>query len=242
MQFCLDVVDLLQLREVWCKRPIVTAFTRLEPRPKRRESGVDFRIDSLMPRLMRLKMSSAWRTHNPLPTADPSRSPLSNLSDECLSELYPDAHEIPALRQHLFMGAYTRFVIADFRADPAQMRAFFKALAAVRSLDAQDHISGIGLPIEGAPEWIPAEITDEIRSLDTRYRLSEPGAPAAYVVAEPFWTMVVKAEPHHIDVAIERCVPQANASDFRQNYALLSEVAQAWSRSPSVVGLCYQMD
>ena len=56
------------------------------------------------------------------------------------------------------------------------------------------------------------------------------------------WMMVTKAAPQDIDSAIDRCVPKADADDLRTTCINLSEVAQAWSRSPSVVGLCYQVD
>lgn len=244
MRICLDIVDLLQLREVWSMRPIVTAFTRLEPRPARWESDIDFRIDTLMPRLTRLKTTAAWRSNNPLPTSDPARVPLGRLSDDYLRELYPDTGSAAELRQRLFMAAYTRFVVADFRGNSVQLRALFQAIAAVRSAVSDDCLSRIGLPIEGAAEWIPAEITDEIRALDTRYRITEPGAPAAYVVAEPFWTLLVKATPQEIHQAIERCAP-ATPDEYNhllQTCTALAEVAFAWSRSPSVVGLCYQIE
>ena len=197
-----------------------------------------------MPRLMRLKTSVLWRANNPTPGADPARRSMGSLTDEYLLELYPDSAEAVALRQQLFMGAYSRFVIARFRDNATRMCAFFKALATIR--DAEEHLTHYGLPIAGAEEWIPAEITDEIRSLDSRYSIHEPGTPAAYVVDEPFWVMVVKASAQDIDSAIDRCLPQSNsqsdADDLRAICASLSEVAQTWTRSPSVVGLCYQVD
>ena len=55
MLVALDIVDLLQLQEIWSKRPIVTAFTRLEIRPPAVLSDADFSIGELLPRLARLR-------------------------------------------------------------------------------------------------------------------------------------------------------------------------------------------
>src|SRR5215216_8179413 len=104
MRISLDVVDLLQLQEIWSRRPIVTAFTRLETRPSMRPSPDSFKIEDLLPRLSRLKRSPVWlsRRSNPIIT-DPARIPLGDLSDEYLQEMYPEAESPVAKRNALFL-------------------------------------------------------------------------------------------------------------------------------------------
>src|SRR5215470_12603372 len=115
MQIHLDVVDLLQLHEVWSKRLIVTAFTRLEPRATPVSGLIDFNINELMPRLARLKHSEVWQIKSTNRDKDPARLPMSDLSEDYLSEMYPEAPSAADQRQFLFSSAYNRFVVAHYR-------------------------------------------------------------------------------------------------------------------------------
>src|SRR5690349_10881934 len=109
MQIILDVVDLLQLHEIWSRRPVVTAFTRLEGRQTALPCEVDFNVDQLLPRLARLKHSPTWRMNKANVTNDPARIPLRDLSEDYLSELYPEVDSAAVMRQALFTSAYNRF-------------------------------------------------------------------------------------------------------------------------------------
>ena len=245
MQIIFDVVDLLQLHEIWSLRPVVTAFTRLENRQTTLPGCVEFNVDELLPRLVRLKHSPLWRLNNKAnPTKDPGRLSIRDLSDDHLRELYPESPSAVEVRQSWFRSAYSRFVVAHYHGDADETRRMFTALAHVRHIEPEQCLDADQFPLHGSPEWIPADITDEIRSLDERYDPAEIGLPAAYVIAESFWMLLVKASPSEIDKSAHlNCPP--NDSTCAENYRValntLSEVAYAWNRSPSVVGLCYQV-
>lgn len=234
MNLHLDVVDLLQLQEIWSWRPIVAAFSRLE----RREAlpgSLRFDLSELMPRLAQLRRSPDW-----LHAADdPARLPIRAFSEADLNRLCPDAGA-DAARRALFYAAYERFVIARYRGRVGLTCRLLRALAGARKLDADDYLDGDDLPHAGSPDWIPADITDEIRGLDARYIGDKPGTPAAYVIADSFWTLLVKAEAADLEAAAERQDEGAPVDAHRQLSDLV-EVARAWNRSPSVVGLCYQI-
>lgn len=244
MQITFDVVDLLQLHEIWSRRPVVTAFTRLEGRQTTLPCAVDFNVDQLLPRLARLKRSPVWRMNQANISNDPGRVPMRDLSEDYLSELYPEANSAAVMRQSLFNSAYSRFVIAHYRADVELTRHALQTLARVRQVALENCFGDDMLPRPGSPEWIPADITDEIRGLDERYDSTEPGLPATYVISDQFWPLLVKASATELEEA-ERigCTPddtdclEAN----RQALAIMAQVAFAWNRSPSVVGLCYQV-
>ncbi|MEZ4669066.1 MAG: hypothetical protein R3E39_14260 [Anaerolineae bacterium] len=241
MQISLDVVDLLQLQEIWSKRPIVTAFTRLEPRSPYIACRCDFNIDDLMPRLARLKRSPVWLAHRKQPS-DPARIPMCELSDDMLVELYPEA-DSPAIQRHiLFTSAYCRFVISSYRDEVFDTAAALHSLAQARRCQPADYLSRTNLPDEGGAEWIPADITDEIRGLDGRYNPEEPGAPATFVVSDDFWPLLTKAEPDDISAAVNMGCDD-NETECRElmkgRLEKLIELAHDWYRSPSVVGLCY---
>lgn len=243
MQISLDVVDLLQLQEIWSKRPIVTAFTRLEPRLFRLPSQYAFNIEDLLPRLARLKRSPVWLIRRSQPS-DPARLPLCEFTDELLAELYPEATSPAQQRQLLFNSAYCRFVVACYRDTVADTASALQTLAQARRCQAADFLDRFNLPEQGAAEWIPADITDDIRSLDGRYEASEPGAPATFVVADDFWPLLTKAVPEDIEAAAQLgCADnEADCNDaVRRRLEKLVEVANDWYRSPSVVGLCYQV-
>jgi hypothetical protein len=117
-------------------------------------------------------------------------------------------------------------------------------LAQIRGITPDSFLEPNHLPRAGAAEWIPAEITDEIRSLDTRYEAAEPGTPAAYVVSDDFWTTLVKTGETDIEQTVNQFCQEediVSAGGCRQQLTALVEVAQTWNRSPSVVGLCYQV-
>ena len=242
MRICFDVVDLLQLQEIWSRRPIITAFTRLETRPTLRPSDTNFTIEDLIPRLSRLKRSPAWLSRRNSPTmTDPARIPLGDLSDEYLLELYPEVESPAAKRYSLFLSVYNCYLVAHYERSVMHTAAALQLLARVRRFEGV--LDSAHLPVEGSPEWIPLNITDEIRSLDDRYDLAEPGAPATYVVAEEFWPLLLKAEPEDVDsvarLAMESSEP-AFCQTLRDALTELMTLAHTWYRSPSVVGLAYQ--
>lgn len=244
MRVSLDIVDLLQLQEIWSRRPIITAFTRLEPRPGAIPARLNFNVDDLMPRLTKLKQSSVWRAQADRPTSDPARLPLSNFSDDYMGELYPEADSPAAQRQSIFVSAYSRFVVAHYRHSVEFTGDVLRTLADVRAVRLTDYLNTESLPLEGSPEWIPAEITDEIRALDQRYQPDEPGLPSAYVINDAFWSLFIKITPEEISKAVEQhCQsPDRDCRDsVQQALMALVEVANMWQRSPSVVGLCYQI-
>jgi hypothetical protein len=243
MQLVLDIVDLLQLDEIWSRRPVVTAFTRLDERPDYLNYQFNFQIEDLMPRLSRLKRSEVWRLARRNPADDPARIPLGTLSSELLDELYPPADGANQ-RQTLFQGVYSRYVLAHYRGQAQQSGDLLRALAGVRYWDIDRCLDSVGVPREGSAEWIPAGITDEIRSLDCRYNPAEPGLPAAFVVGEDFWNLFLKVAPAELQSAAACLAPddltmQAACVGLLQQMA---DVALMWHRSPSVVGLCYQVE
>jgi hypothetical protein len=244
MLVALDIVDLLQLQEIWSKRPIITAFTRLEVRPSALQSNANFSIGELLPRLARLKQSSAWQIKNARVNTDPARVPLGEFSEDYFSEMYPEAPSPAEQRQSLFNSVYDRYIVAFYRGSAAQTGAALKTLAQVRSMEPSDHLGKDALPLQGSQEWIPFNITDEIRGLDRRYNPVEPGAPAAYVVADAFWQLLAKVTPAELEETIRvQCESNAReaAEVLRPLLNGLNEVAYTWHRSPSVVGLCYQI-
>jgi hypothetical protein len=244
MNLVLDMVDLLQLHELWGRRPIITAYTRLEQRHTALACAMDFNVDGLLPRLTRLKNSPEWRSNRANLTNDPARIPLGNLSEDYLGILYPEAETPASARQALFMSAYNRFVVIRYSCDETRLCGLLSTLSKVRNLPFGDFLDASRLPRPGAAEWIPAEITDEIRGLDERYEAAEPGTPATYVVSDDFWTTLVKTGEGEIDqtaTLFSKADAAPSIEACRQQLAGLVEVAQVWNRSPSVVGLCYQV-
>ncbi len=242
MRISLDVVDLLQLQEIWSRRPVVTAFTRLEDRASLYPVTENFSIEDLLPRLSRLKCSPVWLSRRPNPTMnDPGRVPLSDLSDDYLLEMYPEAPPAEK-RASLFLSVYNCYLIANFKQSVAHTAAALQLLARVRRFDTMNQLDASNLPAEGSPEWIPLNITDEIRGLDDRYNPEEPGSPATYVVAEDFWPLLLKAEPEHIDSVAELAQDMFDTTfcqALRDSLNELTALAHTWYRSPSLVGLCY---
>jgi hypothetical protein len=169
---------------------------------------------------------------------------LGDFSDAYLSEMYPEADPISDQRQYLFNLVYDRFIVMRYCASVAQVSVLLKTLAQVRNSDLSGYLGPDDLPLAGSPEWIPLTITDEIRSLDKRYDPMQPGTPATYVVADHFWPLLVKASPAEIEATIRLGCPSNQAECLEETRRLLtglSEVAYTWNRSPSVVGLCYQI-
>jgi hypothetical protein len=244
MRISLDVVDLLQLQEIWSRRPIITAFTRLETRPTLRPSTTNFTVEDLIPRLSRLKRSSAWLSRRNTPTlSDPARIPLGDLSDEYLLELYPEVESPVAKRYSLFLSVYNCYLVAHYERSVIHTAAALQLLARVRRFEGGNILDSAHLPAEGSPEWIPLNITDEIRSLDDRYDSAEPGAPATYVVAEEFWPLLLKAAPEDVDSAAQLAMESSEPTfceAVRDALNELTTLAHTWYRSPSVVGLAYQ--
>jgi len=244
MRISLDVVDLLQLQEIWSRRPIITAFTRLETRPTFRPSTDNFSIEDLMPRLSRLKRSPVWLSRRNIPIlSDPARIPIGDLSDDYLLELYPEVESPAAKRYSLFLSVYNCYLVAHYERSVVHTAAALQFLARVRRFDGYNVLDSAHLPAQGSPEWIPLNITDEIRSLDDRYDAAEPGAPATYVVSEEFWPLLLKAAPEDLDSVTQLAMESTDSAfchDLREALNELMTLAHTWYRSPSVVGLSYQ--
>ncbi len=244
MRISLDVVDLLQLQEIWSRRPIVTAFTRLEERPTIRPSLETFNVDDLLPRLSRLKRSPAWLSRRGISLIhDPALVPIGDLSEDQLMELYPEAASPAEKRTVLFESAYNCYLVARYNQPVIPTAAALQLLARVRHVNNIDPLDSSNLPAEGSPEWIPLNITDEIRSLDDRYDTAEPGAPATYVVADDFWSLLLKAVPEDVEAVAQLALESSDAAfcqALREALNDLITLAHTWYRSPSVVGLAYQ--
>lgn len=245
MDVIFDVVDLLQLQEIWGRRPIVTAFTRLEPRSSFRPEGEDFRIEGLLPRLTRLRSSPTWYANQKSRTDDPANMPLGSFPQDCLHVLYPEADSPQAARQMLFIAAYNRFVVTQFKGEAAQTALLLRTLAQAKHSEIRSWLNADTLPLIGAEDWIPADLVDSIRSLDCRYHSDTPGTPATYVIADEFWPLLIKADEETIDKAVRAYCeghPRACREAGLQQFQAMIATAQMWYRSPSVVGLCYQIN
>jgi hypothetical protein len=240
MQIVFDVADLMQLQEIWSWRPIVAAYSRLERRETRFASPLRFDVAELASRLTRLRHSPDWQQDRK--TDDPARVPIRDLSEAHLSQLYPET-EAASLRQSLFYAAYAGFVIARYQAEVHSTVLLLRALANRQAVGVDSYLDEDGLPRQGSPDWIPADITDEIRSLDARYHSAEPGAPAAYVIADSFWPLLVKAEAAEIEAAAQQCADTVTQQKrCCQELTALVKLARIWNHSPSVVCLCYQLE
>ncbi len=245
MQTIFDVVDLLQLHEIWVRHPIAQAYTRLERRQTTLPCPIEFRTKALMPRLGQLRNSAAWHTNRLEKRTDPAQIPLCALTDSYLEVLFPDAPSPDLLRRQLFISVYNHFVVTQYRGDLAQTCGLLHALAQVRKVDHREYLNAGNLPLEGSNFWIPVDLTDEIRALDTRYDGSQPDTPATYVVSEAFWTLLVKASSAHIQEAASLyCEDRGSAcvDDCTLRLQALAELARDWNRSSSVVGLFYQIE
>jgi hypothetical protein len=243
MKTVFDVVDLLQLQELWVRRPIVLAFSRLEQNRTTLPCEMSFSIKWLTPRLALLRNSTAWR-HNKLEqVTDPAQLPMCKLSDEYLSILYPDAESPSVLRQSLFQSVYNHFVIMQYQGDTTVTHGLLRSLAGVRSFALSSCFNEDHSPLEGSNTWIPVDLIDEIRSMDGRYKIDEVNTPATYVISDDFWPLLVKAQPEDIErAATLYCQkdPSQIIGDCTRRINELTELARTWNRSPSVVGLYYQ--
>jgi hypothetical protein len=243
MQTVLEVVDLLQLQEVWVRLPIVQAYSRLERRQAVLPCPMGFSLSDLMPRLGRLRTSSAWNANRLEKRPDPANVPLCAMTDAYLDVLYPEMPSPDHTRQQLFRSVYNYFVVAQYQEDRALTCALLWQLAEVRA--EIDCLDSEALPLAGSDFWIPIDLTDEIRSLDARYDSAVPNTPSAYVVADEFWPLLVKANPDEVlAVAARICQEDMSAciDDCRQRLNQLIELAQYWNRISSVVGLYYQTE
>lgn len=244
MQTVFDVVDLLQLQEIWVRHSITQAYARLERRRSILPCPIEFRLKALMPRLGQLRNSLAWKTNRLEKRSDPAQMPMCALTDAYLEVLFPDAPSPAMLRQQLFVSVYNHFVAAQYRGDLTQTCGLLRALAEVRSIEYHDCLSAGDLPLEGSNFWIPVDLTDEIRALDTRYDSSKPDTPATYVVSEPFWMMLVKASPIDVRAAAALYCNESGMACVEESAGRLQqlvELARDWNRSSSVVGLYYQI-
>lgn len=244
MQAVFDVVDLLQLQEIWVRHPIIQAYARLERRQTLLPSPIEFRMKALIPRLGQLRNSAAWKTNRLEKRPDPAQIPLCALTDTYLEVLFPDAPSPGLLRRQLFVSVYNHFVVGQYRGEVAQTCGLLHALADTRRVDPRDCLSADDMPLEGSNFWIPVDLTDEIRALDTRYDSSKPDTPATYVVSEVFWPLLVKALPadlHHAAARYCADTGMACIEDGSTRLQRLVELARDWNRSSSVVGLYYQI-
>jgi hypothetical protein len=208
-------------------------------------SELEFSVESLMPRLLRLKNSTVWKSNPKDRDNDPGQLPLCRLSEVHWQVLYPESEHWENSRQILFRAFYNHFIFAQYRGKAAQTRGMLRLLVQVRGLETSDCLRKDALPSVGSEEWIPADLTDEIRALDGRYDSAQPDTPATYVVADRFWEFLVKATPEDIDRTTALYCTGAvdeQPSLCSQGLTSLVDVARAWNRSPSVVGLCYQVD
>ena len=243
MNAVFDIVDLLQLQEIWVRLPIAQAYTRLERRQTLLLCPVEFRLKGLMPRLGQLRNSTAWQTNRLEKRTDPALVPMCAMTDAYLEILFPDA-ESPALaRQQLFVSVYNHFVVSQYKGELEQTCALLDMPAAMRGVAPGDCFGSGNQPLEGSGFWIPVDLTDEIRALDSRYDSGQPDTPATYVIAETFWPLLVKAtieEARAVAVSYcgedgSTCVESCTARLWQ-----LVELARDWNRSSSVVGLYYQ--
>ncbi len=243
MRCVFDITDLLQLQEIWVRRPILLAFSRLENRQITLPCALDFSLGWLQPRLAQLRRSTTWRVPPVEDITDPAQVTMCDLTGEYLRVLYPEAPSAAAARQQLFTAVYQHFVVERYEGHPAQTAALLNLLALSRAVNPEDCLRGDNLPLEGSTFWIPVDLTDEIRGLDSDYDSAEPGTPAAYVIADAFWDLLVKATPQEIQSAAQHYHqqnPQFSVGENARQLDMLAQISQVWSRSPSVVGLYYQ--
>jgi hypothetical protein len=243
MQTMFDVVDLLQLQEVWVRLPIAQAYSRLERRQAVLPCPMEFSLKLLMPRLGRLRSSSVWRTNHLEKRTDPAQVPMCALTDAYLDVLYPEQASPGQTRHQLFISVYNHFVVSQYRADLALTCALLGRLADVRA--ETDCLDSAALPLAGSNYWIPIDLTDEIRSLDARYDSTLPDTPAAYVIADEFWPLLVKASSDEVNaVAAQYCMEDVSTciEDCTRRLNQLIELAHNWNRTSSVVGLYYQTE
>lgn len=236
MQTVIDIVDMLQLQETWVRLPVVRAFGRLSQRESLVEGDMTFSSEWLQGRLYDLRRLAAQGWHRRGLLADPSTIPLGDLSDGFIRVLYPEIDSPAVARQRLFHAVYHRYVMRRYAGAPGMMGEALGTLVPLLSVQTPDCLNAEAAPQEGSSFWIPPDLTDEIRLLDSRHDISEPGTPAAYVIADAFWEMLVKVTTSQIDAAADCC----EGDEARECLQHLVEIALLWSRSPSVVGLCYQ--
>ncbi len=244
MKTVFDVVDLLQLQEMWVRRPILMAFSRLENRQTTFPCNLDLSVSWLQPRLAQLRHTTSWQMNKLEMVRDPGQVPMCDLSDSYLHVLYPDAESPMVARQTLFNAVYQHFIVSQCQINRELVQPLLAHLAEVRAMQPHECLNTQHLPLEGSDFWIPADMTDEIRALDERYDAVQPGTPATYVIADEFWDLLVKATPEEIEsVSQKQTIQQLSAShDCAEKLNTLVELAITWNRSPSVVGLYYQID
>jgi hypothetical protein len=245
MKTVFDVVDLLQLHEVWVRSPIAQAYARLERRQPTLPGPLEFRLMWLMPRLGQLRNSPAWQTNQLEKRSDPAQVPLCAMTDAYLEVLFPEETSAAQTRRRLFLSAYNHFVVSQYQGDMEQTCGLLRALADTRSVEAGDCLNSANQPLEGSNFWIPVDLTDEIRSLDSRYQSDRADTPSAYVIAESFWSLLVKSTSKDISAAAAHYLGSPHpvyAERCAAELWRLVELARDWNRSSSVVGLYYQIE
>jgi hypothetical protein len=249
MKTVFDVVDLLQLQEIWVRSPIAQAYARLERRQSAYPCPMEFRLMWLMPRLGQLRNSPAWQTNQLEKRSDPAQVPLCAMTDAYLEVLFPEGVAAAQTRQRLFLSVYNHFVVSQFQGDSGETCGLLRALSDVRAPGSNDYLNQANQPLEGSSFWIPVDLTDEIRALDSRYQGDRADTPATYVINETFWPLLVKSTAQDIQAAAARYVHDSKLPDTdvheahsqRQLWRLV-ELAHDWNRSSSVVGLYYQVE
>ena len=242
MQAVFDVVDLLQLQEIWVWRPITQAYSRLERRQTPLSCPVEFELKTLMPRLGELRNSAVWQKNMLEKRPDPAQVPMCALNDDYLAVLFPEIDPAQA-RQQLFISVYNHFVVSRFREDVSAISNLLQLLVQARSIEPFRCLNDSDLPLSGSSYWIPVDLTDEIRGLDDRYDIAQPDMPATYVVADDFWLLLVKATPEEIGTTAAQFCDNADCvEDCKQRLEQLVMLARDWNRTSSVVGLYYQVE
>lgn len=245
-QIYFDVVDLLQVYEVWVRLPLVKVIPRMEHRQTLHPTPFQFESAALVSGLSALRRSASWQ-RSPLAKAstDPGLLAFCQLSEEMLQALFPQLTALEthlSLQQALFHCVYQHYLVDRYTGAVQETQQLLQALSVIRAINTEEYFRPDGEPKEGSDYWIPVDLTDEVRALDTRYDSSAANTPAAYVVDEGFWHLLLKADSNEIDATVwHYCqMDQAASEDCAERLRQLVSVAHNWYRSPSVVGLYYQ--
>lgn len=245
-QIYFDVVDLLQVYEIWVRLPIAKVVPRMEHRQTAYTPPFQFETAALATGLSALRRSASWQ-RSPLAkaTTDPGLLPFCRLTEDMLSTVFPQLQTHLPLQQALFHCVYQHYLVDRFTGAIQETQQLLQSLSAIRASSLEEFFRGDGEPKEGSDYWIPVDLTDEVRALDVRYDSSAVNTPAAYVVDESFWHLLLKADSNEIDATVwhysqQNPLPQAASEACAKQLRHLVSVAHNWYRSPSVVGLYYQ--
>lgn len=241
-----DVVDLLQVYEVWVRLPITKVVPRMEHRQTAYTPPFQFESAALTSGLSALRRSASWQ-RSPLArsTTDPGLLPFCQLSEDMLTTVFPDLESPLPLQQALFHCVYQHYLVDRYTGAVQETQQILQSLSAIRAINTDEFFRAEGEPKEGSDYWIPVDLTDEVRALDARYNSALANTPATYVVDESFWHLLLKADSNEIDATVwhycqSNPLAQSASEDCARQLRQLVNVAHNWYRSPSVVGLYYQ--